>query len=157
MWLTADGHLGGAVTLGGCADAHILEALRAVLLGAPAGRLTASLGEDEMYSFGMSCSGSVDVFVEALDFGQLADTELWAALHNTLEADRHTVLVTRLSADGGRWLVGGDGLSVGGAASIPAPVYRAALDALAAPGLPVRLEAYGGTRCCSRPSTPAHG
>ena len=158
MWLTPDGHLGGAVTLGGCADAHILEAMRAALEGAPAGRLTAPLGEDEAYSFGMSCTGAVEVFVEALDFGQTADAALWAALHDTLGADRHAVLVTRLAADGGRWLIGDDGhnshnsrdihnshdaLNVGGAAFPPMPIYHAALDALSAAEPFVRLEPGG--------------
>ena len=159
MWLTADGRLGGAVTLGGCADARILEALRAALAGTPAGRVTASLGEDAAYSFGMSCTGGVEVFVEVLDFGRAADVALWASLHGTLKTDRQAVLVTRLAADGGRWLVGGDGhdshhgqtvhdshdgLHAGSAALPPMPIYQASLNALGATGPSVRLESCGG-------------
>ncbi len=124
MWLTADGHLGGAVTLGGCADAHILEVMRAVLGGVPATRITASLGEDEAYGFGMSCSGSVDVFVEVVDFSNPIDPTIWAALQDAFQADRRAVLITQLTADGAQWVVSDDGATVGSAKPHTVPSQR---------------------------------
>ena len=74
VWLGPDGSLWGAVTLGGCADARIHEALEQVRESGEARVLRVLLGE-EAYELGLSCSGELELLLEPLP-----DADLVAAL-----------------------------------------------------------------------------
>ncbi|HET7457803.1 MAG TPA: XdhC family protein [Gemmatimonadaceae bacterium] len=153
MWVGEGGRVLGAVTIGGCVDARVLEASE-TMLREPATAvprlLTVELGEDDAYALGMTCGGAVDVLVETLDLGRGADpaTAAYGTIGGAAARGRRSATVTPLSgpASGGRFAIAEDAASASpsfGEATLDAAaerLARAALDGLRA-GV---IVAFGG-------------
>ncbi|MDB4907911.1 MAG: hypothetical protein JWO05_2695 [Gemmatimonadetes bacterium] len=67
MWVGESGAILGAVTIGGCVDARVIEAAGEVLATWSARQLVISLNDDEAWDVGLTCGGEVEVLVEPVN------------------------------------------------------------------------------------------
>lgn len=118
MWVGAGGTLLGSVTIGGCVDARVMAEAEELLEGDGTPRLLQlDLGDEEAWEIGLSCGGTIEVFLEpvapASQEGVLA---LYEVLRAHVEGGHAGVLVTRLDPPraGARLLVLDDGRRRGG-------------------------------------------
>ncbi|WP_410813613.1 XdhC family protein [Micromonospora sp. 067-2] len=97
MLVAADGTVTGSVS-GGCVEADLYERARRVLdTGTP--ELTRyGVSDDDAYAVGLTCGGVLDVFVERIGPGALAELDAVAAARR---AGRPAVVVTCVAADAG--------------------------------------------------------
>ncbi|HYM61881.1 MAG TPA: XdhC/CoxI family protein [Thermoanaerobaculia bacterium] len=108
MFVGEAGDIFGSVTIGGCVDARVIEEASEVLgTGAPR-LLNFQLGDEEAWEIGLTCGGSVDVFVEPLSPSDPDDpaARIYDAVQTEWAAGRSVALAT----------------VIGGTGSLPAPV-----------------------------------
>ncbi len=69
MWVGEGGRILGAVTIGGCIDARVVEESEAVLANGAPRLVTMSLSDADAWEIGFTCGGEVEVLIEpvALD------------------------------------------------------------------------------------------
>jgi xanthine dehydrogenase accessory factor len=85
MWVGEGRRILGSVTIGGCVDAQVMAEAEEVL-GAD-GRprlLQLDLGDEDAWEIGLTCGGTIEVFVEPIALGAAPDGTL--ALYEALEA-----------------------------------------------------------------------
>src|SRR5688572_1338668 len=92
----------GSVTIGGCVDAQVIEE-SADVLGAMRPRLLEmNLGDEEAWEIGLTCGGTIEVFVEPMALDGRPDATL--AIYETLKAHTNAggraAVVSRLEAEG---------------------------------------------------------
>ncbi len=119
MAIGTDGEVSGSVS-GGCVEAAVVAEAEALLRGERApGRLSYGFSDDEAFEVGLTCGGTIDLFLDTLD-GDLGDR--LEALAAELASERAVALATVVAAGpseadrapvGATLLVGSDG-SVGG-------------------------------------------
>src|SRR6476659_10501603 len=83
MLVGEGGRVLGSVTIGGCVDAQVIEESAAVL-GKNAPRLLElDLGDEEAWEIGLTCGGTIEVFVEplALDRADDVGTKFYDRVH----------------------------------------------------------------------------
>ncbi|HEV7766321.1 MAG TPA: XdhC family protein [Thermoanaerobaculia bacterium] len=104
MFVGDDGGIFGSVTIGGCVDARVIERTAEVLGSAKPQLLQMQLGDDEAWEIGLTCGGSVEVFIEPLNDATLA---MYETAHREWEAGRSTAIATVVAGDaiGSRSLV----------------------------------------------------
>src|SRR5436309_16065377 len=101
------GRILGSVTIGGCVDAQVIEE-SADVLGRNAPRvLELNLGDEEAWEIGLTCGGTIEVFVEplALDRADDAAARLYERARRHAAAGHTAAIVTRLDGDAGRKLL----------------------------------------------------
>jgi xanthine dehydrogenase accessory factor len=105
MFVRDDGGIFGSVTIGGCVDARVIESSAEVLAATSPRLLNMQLGDEEAWEIGLTCGGSVDVFVEPLSESIL---EMYEAARREWDAGRGVALVTVISGPtaGARFLLG---------------------------------------------------
>ncbi|HKW94338.1 MAG TPA: XdhC/CoxI family protein [Methylomirabilota bacterium] len=103
------GRVLGSVTIGGCVDAQVIEE-SADVLGKNAPRLLElNLGDEEAWEIGLTCGGTIEVFVEPVTLGKTDDATL--AFYEKARAHAETggraAVLTRLDAphDGAKLLL----------------------------------------------------
>src|SRR5512132_4318728 len=64
MLIIGGSSLKGAVTIGGCIDAQVIEAAEEVMRTGEPRLLRAELGEEEAFEIGLTCAGSLRVLIE---------------------------------------------------------------------------------------------
>jgi xanthine dehydrogenase accessory factor len=98
MLVGAGGRILGSVTIGGCVDAQVIEESEAVLGQNAPKLLELSLGDEEAWEIGLTCGGTIEVFVEPVALGRSGDTtiELYERLRGHIEQGGRGALVTRL-------------------------------------------------------------
>ncbi|MBI4593763.1 MAG: XdhC family protein [Candidatus Rokubacteria bacterium] len=89
----------GSVTIGGCVDAQVIEESAAVLDTMRPRLLELNLGDEEAWEIGLTCGGTIEVFVEPLALDSYERVRQHAA------GGGHGALVTRLDEAGGKLLV----------------------------------------------------
>jgi xanthine dehydrogenase accessory factor len=140
MWVGEGGRVLGSVTIGGCVDAKVIAESEAVLSTGEARLLSLALGDEDAWEMGLSCAGTVDVLVEALDFGPRPATlvTLYRRIAADLERGRAACLVRPLRDPGRALVVRQDGTSEGslGAADMDRAAHSLAMELLPN-GLPV--------------------
>jgi len=68
MAVTEDGEVAGSVS-GGCVEGAVVEEALAVLAGEkPAHVVTYGISDDQAFAVGLTCGGTIHVFVEPLDW-----------------------------------------------------------------------------------------
>jgi xanthine dehydrogenase accessory factor len=88
----------GSVTIGGCVDAQVIEE-SADVLGRNAPRLLElNLGDEEAWEIGLTCGGTIEVFVEPVTLDRGEDTTLvyYERARAHAEQGGRAVIVTRL-------------------------------------------------------------
>jgi xanthine dehydrogenase accessory factor len=105
------GDILGSVTIGGCVDAQVLEESADVLATMRPRLLELNLGDEDAWEIGLTCGGTIEVFVEPLAVGSGDDT---TALYERVRAHAarggRGAIVTRLdgpAADGTPTSAGG--------------------------------------------------
>src|SRR5262249_28422453 len=74
--------LEGAVTIGGCIDAQVIEAAEEVMRTGEPQLLRAELGEENAFEIGLTCAGALRVLVEPVKFEPEISLQLRHALDN---------------------------------------------------------------------------
>jgi xanthine dehydrogenase accessory factor len=96
MFVGDDGAVFGSVTIGGCVDARVIEHSGEVLASATPQLLTMQLGDEEAWEIGLTCGGTVEVFIEPLTEGIF---ETYETARREWDAGRGVAIVTRLSGE----------------------------------------------------------
>src|SRR5476649_1684652 len=73
MVVGQSGRLLGGVTIGGCVDAQVIEAADAIVSSGGRRMLSISLDDDEAWEIGLTCGGTIEVFVERVEPNDVAD------------------------------------------------------------------------------------
>lgn len=111
MWVGQQGGILGSVTIGGCVDARVVEESAETLGSLTPSLLSVELGEEDAREMGLSCAGSVDVFLEPLALDDPADPTVaaYARVRAHTAAGGRAVVATPLRAGGGKLVVLDDG------------------------------------------------
>jgi xanthine/CO dehydrogenase XdhC/CoxF family maturation factor len=96
------GRVLGSVTIGGCVDAQVIEQSADVLDQNVPRLLELDLGDEEAWEIGLTCGGTIEVFLEPVSLDKPGDETLVfsekARAH--AEAGGRAVVMTRLDGDG---------------------------------------------------------
>lgn len=96
------GRVLGSVTIGGCVDAQVIEQ-SADVLGDNAPRLLElDLGDEEAWEIGLTCGGTIEVFLEPVSLDRPGDATLafYQRAQARAEKGGRAAVVTRLDAEG---------------------------------------------------------
>lgn len=129
MWVDEEGGILGAVTIGGCVDARVVEAAHEVLASGDVQVVEMSLGEADAAALGMTCAGSVELLIEPV--APVPNDPVargLAAVRAEVDAGRAAALVVDLAGSRERLVVREDGTFEG---SLGAGVDVAQVGALA--------------------------
>jgi xanthine dehydrogenase accessory factor len=96
MWVGEGGQMLGSVTIGGCVDAQVIEHAEDVLVTRTPRLIELPLGDEEAWEIGLSCAGTIEVFLEPLDTEHLQPSALYATLKLHLATGGAGALLTRL-------------------------------------------------------------
>jgi xanthine dehydrogenase accessory factor len=137
MWVGEGGRVLGSVTIGGCVDAEVMAEAEDVLAGRRPRLLELNLGDEDAWEIGLTCGGTIEVFVEPVPLGATPEGAL--PLYETLKAHAATgrggAIVTRLDAAGAgaKLLVLDDGRRTGtlGEPALDAEAVRLAEESFA--------------------------
>jgi xanthine dehydrogenase accessory factor len=105
MLVGEGGRVLGSVTIGGCVDAQVIEESASVLEAQRPRLLELDLGDEEAWEIGLTCGGTIEVFVEPVDLAKPSDETLavYERLRAHAEAGGRGAVLTRLQAvDGDR-------------------------------------------------------
>jgi len=119
----------GSVTIGGCVDAQVIEQTEDVLNTMKPRLLELNLGDEEAWEIGLTCGGTIEVFVEPLT------ADLLERVRAHTGRGGRAAIVTRLDGPvGAKLLVLDDGTVTGtlGEAALDEPFTSEARDAMAA-------------------------
>ncbi len=106
----------GSVTIGGCVDAQVIEESESVLASMEPRLLELNLGDEEAWEIGLTCGGTIEVFVEplALDRPEDPAVRLYERARAHAARGGHVVIVTRLDGvPGAKLLLLDDGTAEG--------------------------------------------
>ncbi len=84
MLVGEGGRVLGSVTIGGCVDAQVIEEAASVLSAHKPRLLQLDLGDEEAWEIGLTCGGTIEVFVEPVDLEKPDDATL--AIYERLKA-----------------------------------------------------------------------
>ena len=84
MLVGEGGRILGSVTIGGCVDAQVIEEAASVLTAHKPRLLQLDLGDEEAWEIGLTCGGTIEVFVEPVDLEKPDDATL--AIYERLKA-----------------------------------------------------------------------
>lgn len=110
MWVDDGGGIIGAVTIGGCVDARVMEVAHEVLASGQAQHVEMALGEEDAAALGMTCAGSVELLIEPvapLDTDPVARAN--DIVRREVAAGRAIALVVDLEGARDRFIVREDG------------------------------------------------
>jgi len=96
MWVGEGGDILGAVTIGGCVDAYVIEQAEAVLATQVPRLIELPLGDEDAWELGLSCAGTIEVFIEPLSAAYSQSFDLYAALQSHLDSGAAGALMTCL-------------------------------------------------------------
>jgi xanthine dehydrogenase accessory factor len=155
MWVGEGGRILGSVTIGGCVDAQVMAEAETVLADVEPRLLALSLGDEDAWEIGLTCGGTIEVFIEPVALGDAREgtLPLYESLRAHVAGGGAGALVTRLDPPGAgaKLLVLDDGRRVG-------TLGETDLDAAAA-ALAAQAFATGASRTVTltRPTEPGRG
>ncbi len=111
------GRILGSVTIGGCVDAQVIEESAHVLGDNTPRLLELDLGDEEAWEIGLTCGGTIEVFLEPVTLDRPGDPSLafYEKARAHAETGRRAAVITRLdeSGHGAKLLVRDDGIQEG--------------------------------------------
>ncbi|MFQ5899632.1 MAG: XdhC family protein, partial [Candidatus Methylomirabilia bacterium] len=117
MLVGAGGRILGSVTIGGCVDAQVIAEAEEVLGENVPKLLELNLGDEEAWEIGLTCGGTIEVFVESVELDRAAAPPLayYERLRAHAEQGGRGVLITRLDGPnhGAKFLLLDSGQSEG--------------------------------------------
>src|ERR671911_19832 len=101
MLVDEGGGVLGSVTIGGCVDAQVIEESADVLSTMRPRLLELNLGDEEAWEIGLTCGGTIEVFVEPVTVDAREDraAELWDRVRAHAARGGHAAIVTQLQDD----------------------------------------------------------
>ena len=114
MFVGEDGSVFGSVTIGGCVDARVMEHAGEVIERSAPRLLELQLGDEEAWEIGLTCGGTVDVFLEPVTEELL---DLYDAAREAWKDGRSVALETVIAGAE----AGAHRLISGGQAILPVP------------------------------------
>jgi xanthine dehydrogenase accessory factor len=131
MWVGEGGGILGSVTIGGCVDAFVIEQAEAVLADQVPRLIELPLGDEDAWELGLSCAGTIEVFIEPLRAAHSQHFDLYTALKSHLDCGAAGALLTSVdgAAMGAKLLLLDDGTTFGslGDPALEQEVCKAAL------------------------------
>ena len=114
-FVDGEGHIVGAVTIGGCVDARAVEAADRVLASGTPELLDVALGDEDAWDMGLACGGTLRLFVEPVggDAALGAAARAYAVARDAVAAGRQMLVVSALAGTGARLAIDADGTRVG--------------------------------------------
>lgn len=97
MFVGDDGAIFGSVTIGGCVDARVIEHSAEVLASSNPQLLKMQLGDEEAWEIGLTCGGTVEVFIEPVTDSII---QIYETARRDWEAGRSVALATVISGEG---------------------------------------------------------
>ena len=115
MLVGEGGRILGSVTIGGCVDAQVIEEAEDVLTSNRPRLLEMNLGDEDAWEIGLTCGGTIEVFVEpvALDGTDDGGARMYDRVREHARRGGHGAIVTRLDGPGDKLLVLDDGTTEG--------------------------------------------
>jgi xanthine dehydrogenase accessory factor len=115
MWVSAQGHIFGAVTIGGCVDARVIEESEAALASFEPRLFSVAMGEEDAWEGGFTCAGTVQVMIEPLDLSDPDDRliALYRIVRDETRNGRRVVVATRLENASSKLVIFEDGRTSG--------------------------------------------
>src|SRR3977135_1781134 len=100
MLVGEDGRVLGSVTIGGCVAAPGIRESASVLAAHEPRLLELNLGDEDAWEIGLTCGGTIEVFVEPVDLREPKGETLrpYERLRKHGEAGGRSALLTRLDA-----------------------------------------------------------
>ncbi len=107
MWVDATGAIVGAVTIGGCVDARVIEESARVLSEGKPTVLEMALGDEDAWALGMTCGGSIEVLIEPVNAGAPGDpiARAMRVAREEVDAGRRVVIAAPLDGSADRLVV----------------------------------------------------
>ena len=102
MLVCEDGTVAGSVS-GGCVEGAIVKQAKEVLETMKPKLLNFGVSDDEAWTVGLSCGGSIQVFLEP--FITFTDAETWKILRGLLKENTGCVLATQLNEENNNTLL----------------------------------------------------
>ena len=115
MMVGEGGSVLGSVTIGGCVDAQVIEESADVIATMRPRLLELNLGDEEAWEIGLTCGGTIEVFLEPLspDGRDGGAAQFYERVRAHSRRGGHGAVVTRLEGDGAKLLVLDDGTTEG--------------------------------------------
>jgi xanthine dehydrogenase accessory factor len=115
MLVGEGGRVLGSVTIGGCVDAQVIEEAEDVLSNNRPRLLEMNLGDEEAWEIGLTCGGTIEVFVEPVALDSRDDTaaRMYDRVREHARHGGHGAIVTRLDGPPAKLLVLDDGATDG--------------------------------------------
>jgi xanthine dehydrogenase accessory factor len=105
MWVGEGGRVLGSVTIGGCVDAEVMAEAEGVLSASRPKLLSLDLGDEDAWEIGLTCGGTIEVFVEPVALGGGAGVdgalELYEKVRTHVAAGGSAAILTRMDTPGG--------------------------------------------------------
>lgn len=132
MFVDEDGRILGSVTIGGCVDARVIEEASEVLMTGAPRLLDLQLGDEEAWDIGLTCGGTVEVFVEPLDLSDPTDAaaQMYEAALEEAKAGRGAALATVIGGTGRLPVPAGTRIFVGADGSVRGSLGKELTDLL---------------------------
>ena len=96
MLVNDEGKMAGSVS-GGCVEGAVVKKATEVIEGEGTLKLAYGVSDEDAWSVGLSCGGSIQVFVETMD---TTGSLVWETLLENLKSNRSSILISSLE-DGG--------------------------------------------------------
>jgi len=96
--IDGDGNFLGSVS-GGCIEAEVVAQAREVIASGQAKTLEFGVGDETAWKVGLSCGGTIRIFIERLDAPNLSSDGVFHRLANAVKARRPVALLTKLATD----------------------------------------------------------
>lgn len=113
MLVDSAGRILGAVTIGGCVDARVIESADQVITTRRPKLLDIEVDDNEAVAIGLTCGGNVQVAVEPVSAGNAGTLAVYRQAADRLAAGNTVVVASRLDQRSGHLLVASDGSRVG--------------------------------------------
>ena len=102
MLIAEDGTMSGSVS-GGCVEGAVVRLAAQVLLENKPKLVSFGVSDDEAWAVGLSCGGSIEVFIEP--FLAFEEPEMWEILRGYLTDNQGAVLLTKLNDNQGEHIL----------------------------------------------------
>lgn len=126
MLVNDEGKMAGSVS-GGCVEGSVVKKSMEVLDSGASTKLAFGVSDEDAWSVGLSCGGSIQVFLENFD---LSPGSIWQAIMDSLDQNESCTLITSLEEENSRsLLIRSDGTEIG--ADLPTVIKKEAVQAFA--------------------------
>lgn len=108
MLINSDGEMAGSVS-GGCVEGAVVKTAKQLLEDKTNQKLSYGVTDDEAWSVGLTCGGSIEVYVQSVDF----TTGVWERLTHNLEINKSSVMVSEMGNGNKNTLIEENGETLG--------------------------------------------